>query len=204
VALTEAARELVRLGGVTAEMVEMSCVSLIKKDTAYAQRVLIQEDKLVDPVTYELNHFVNILMRDDLSDVQQKRCMQLHNLLIDIERVGDLAEDIAQLALERMKNDVPFSDEAVEELEHVWRCAYENYRLSLRAFQESSHEMGRQVCCQEHDFDQLYWETRQAHIERLAQGRCNPEADVIYTETLRCLERISDHADNLGVSVSRS
>jgi len=70
--LTEAARELAHLGDVTAEMVEMSCVSLIKKDTAYAQQVLVQEDKLVDPVTKELDHFVNILMREDLSDIQQK------------------------------------------------------------------------------------------------------------------------------------
>jgi phosphate:Na+ symporter len=204
VALTEAARELVRLGDVSADMVEKSCLSLIKQNTDYAQRVLEQEDKFVDPVTKELNHFVNVLMREDLSDLQQKRCIQLHNLLIDIERVGDLAEDIAQLALERMKNEVTFSDQAVEELEHVWMCAYDNYRLSLRAFQESSHELGLQVCRQESEFDQLYWETRQAHIERLEQGRCNPEADVIFTEVLRCLERISDHADNLGVSVSRS
>jgi hypothetical protein len=38
----------------------------------------------------------------------------------------------------------------------------------------------------------------------LEAGVCHPEADVIFTETLRNLERISDHADNLGVSVARS
>jgi len=43
--------------------------------------------------------------------------------------------------------------------------------------------------------------TRQSHIERLEAGLCQPEADVIFTETLRNLERVSDHADNLGVSV---
>ena len=50
----------------------------------------------------------------------------------------------------------------------------------------------------------LYWQTRQSHIRRLEEGVCQPEADVIFTETLRNLERISDHADNLGVSVARS
>jgi len=204
VALTEAARELVRLGNITAEMVETSCVALVEKDPECAQRVLAQEDKLVDPVTKELDHFVNVLMQDDLSHLQQKRCIQLHNLLMDVERVGDLAEDIAQFALERMKNEVPFTAQATGELERGWRCAYENYRLSVRAFQDGSQELGRQVCRQESEFDRLYWETRQSHIARLEAGRCHPEADVIFTETLRCLERISDHADNLGVSVSRS
>lgn len=41
----------------------------------------------------------------------------------------------------------------------------------------------------------------QKHIQRLETGLCNPKADVIYTETLRLLERISDHADNIGESV---
>jgi hypothetical protein len=33
---------------------------------------------------------------------------------------------------------------------------------------------------------------------------CQPEADVIFIESLRNLERISDHADNLGISVMRN
>jgi phosphate:Na+ symporter len=204
VALTEAARELTRLGEITAEMVKLSCLSLIKKDMTYAQKVLIQEDKLVDPVTKELNQFVDVLMREELTELQQKRCLQIHNLLIDIERVGDHAEDLAQLAVERMKNGVGFTNLALEELDCVWRSAHETYSMAVQAFNEGNYELGLEVCRRERDFDRLYWETRQAHIERQQQGICHPEADVIFTEALRCLERICDHADNLGVSVSRS
>jgi phosphate:Na+ symporter len=50
----------------------------------------------------------------------------------------------------------------------------------------------------------MYWHTRQLHIERIEKGVCHPKAEVIFTETLRNLERISDHADNLGVSVVRN
>jgi phosphate:Na+ symporter len=56
----------------------------------------------------------------------------------------------------------------------------------------------------ENESDHFYWKTRQGHIERLEAGVCQPEADVIFTETLRNLERISDHADNLGVSIARA
>lgn len=203
VALTEAARELVRLGEITAEMVENSCLSLIDKDMACAQRVIVQEDKVVDPVTKELVQFINNVRLRDLNQHQQKRSIQLHNLLIDIERVGDLAEDIANVAIERIENDVPFSEQAISELDRMWRLAHEIYKLSIRALKESNHELGLQVCRMEFDFDHLYWEARQSHIKRLEAGCCHPEADVIFTETLRCLERISDHADNLGVSVSR-
>jgi phosphate:Na+ symporter len=50
----------------------------------------------------------------------------------------------------------------------------------------------------------MYLEARQGHIQRLEEGVCQPEADVVFVEWLRNLERISDHADNLGVSVSRN
>jgi len=57
------------------------------------------------------------------------------------------------------------------------------------------------VCEIESEFDRMYLVARQNHIHRLETGSCNPKADVIYTETLRLLERISDHADNIGESV---
>jgi phosphate:Na+ symporter len=204
VALTEASRELFRLGEVTADMVEASCIALLDQDSASAHKVLVQEDKLVDPVSKELGAFVNRLMDEDLSLVQQKRCFQLKNLLTDIERVGDMAEDIAQYALERIENDVPFSAQANQELELLWTNAHRIYRMSLQAFKDTDRLLAQEVCHQESDFDRLYWHTRQMHIQRLEAGLCHPEADVIYTETLRNLERISDHADNLGVSVARS
>jgi phosphate:Na+ symporter len=204
VALTEAARELTRIGQATAQMIEHSRMALIEKNTDVVQQVLAQEDKFVDPVCKTLGNFVNVLMRQDLSLAQQKRCFQIKNLLTDIERVGDLAENLAQVALEKVENGVTFSPQAIEELEQLWKHAHRTYSLALQALQEGDREMARQVCRLESEFDQLYWQTRQKHIERLETGECHPEADVIYTETLRNLERVSDHADNLGVSVLRS
>ncbi len=204
VAINEAARELVRLGHVTAEMVENSCEALIDKNMALAQRVMVQEDQFVDPVYKEVIDFVNKLINADLSIIQQKRCFQLKNLLTDIERVADLAEDIAQSAVERIDNEVLFSTQAIDDLQILAGHVHQTYLLALQAFQDSDSELAHQVCQQESEFDQLYWKVRQEHIERLAAGVCQPEADVIFTETLRSLERISDHADNFGVSVVRN
>jgi phosphate:Na+ symporter len=204
VALSEAARELTRMGDITAQMVHDGCLALINLDTNIIKSVLVNEENLVDPISKELANFINELMREDLSQVQQKRCFQLKNLLTDIERVGDMAEDIAQYALERIENKVIFSDPAIEELDHLWNQAYKTYLLAIQAFSEGDADKARQVCRMESEFDKLYWQTRQGHIHRTEAGVCQPEADVIFTETLRNLERISDHADNLGVSVVRS
>ena len=64
--------------------------------------------------------------------------------------------------------------------------------------------MAEKVCEVESEFDTMYPEARRRHIVRLESGKCHPKADVIFTEALRLLERISDHADNIGVSVLRN
>ncbi len=204
VALREAARELTRLGEVAAHMFEVSCQALLTKNPEMANHVLEQEDKLVDPLYKTLVDFVNNLIQQDLSIAQQKRCFQLKNLLIDIERVGDMSEDIAQYAMERINNNVSFSQPAMEEFEQLWKHTFHTFSSAVKAFEDNDKLLASRVCEMESEFDKLYWQTRQRHIERLEAGICNPEANVIFTETLRVLERISDHADNLGVSVMRA
>jgi len=201
VAINEATRELLRLGEVTTEMITLSCQALIEKDMAKAERVLYLEDNIVDPVSRELERFINTLMRSALSNAQQSRSFQIKNLLVDIERVGDMAEDIAQFAQDRAITDIPFTDEAVAEFGQLWQDALSTYTLSIQAFRDKDQELAIEVCRIESEFDNTYLKARQNHIQRLETGYCKPKADVIYTETLRLLERISDHADNIGISV---
>jgi phosphate:Na+ symporter len=204
VAINEAARELKRMGEITAEMVSLSCQALLEMDLDKADRVLVMEDTQVDPITDELDGFVIQLMRSDLSENQQKRSFQIKNLLVDIERVGDMAEDIAEFAKERVEKDIPFTDEANEELNNFWHRCHANYTQALDAYRNKDRALAEKVCEVETEFDVLYWQARQRHIERLEAGKCKPGADVIFSETLRLLERISDHADNIGISVTRN
>jgi phosphate:Na+ symporter len=204
VALQEAFRELHRLGEVTAQMVEQSRRALLEGDMEAAQWVLSQEDGFVDPVCATLEGFVNTLLRSNLSASQQQRCFQIKNLITDVERVGDLTENLAQAALQRIEGEVVFSSEAMADLDQLCRHAHLTYTCALEALLARDPEMARQACRLEDDLDNLYLRARQGHIRRLGAGICQSEADVVYVESLRNLERIGDHADNLGVSVSRN
>jgi phosphate:Na+ symporter len=115
-----------------------------------------------------------------------------------------MSEDIAQYTMERIKNNVTFSPQAEKELDQLSKHTLCTFSSAVKAFQESDKTLAKHVCEMESEFDRLYLQTRQRHIERLEAGICNPEANVIFTEVLRTLERISDHADNLGISVMRA
>lgn len=204
VALSEAARELARIGTVTAEMLRDSCTALVRMDVDKVQPVLDREEQLVDPVCRELTRFINMLLTKDLTLAQQNRCFQIQTLVSDVERVGDMAENLAEYAQERIENRAAFSAQAVQDLDQLWPQAHSNYVLAVQCFTESDAAKAREVSRLESDFDKQYWRSRQAHIHRIEEGSCNPQAEVIFTETLRILERVSDHADNIAISVIRA
>ncbi|MBN1314583.1 MAG: Na/Pi cotransporter family protein [Anaerolineales bacterium] len=204
IALNEAMRELTRIGDLTATMLDNSRIALIDMDKDAIQKVLDQEREVVDPLCGTLERFVNRLMQENLSVRQQQRCFQLKNLLSDIERVGDLSENLAQVALEKFQDGVEFSPQAIGEIDHLFMHAHQTYTQALLALKSQDRTLADRVCSMEIEFDGLYWKARQGHIHRMNDGICAAEADVMYTETLRNLERISDHADNIGISVIRS
>jgi len=99
---------------------------------------------------------------------------------------------------------VNFSLQAIEDIDRLCQHAHRTYTCALDALRDRDRVMAKRACDLEGAFDEMYLEARQGHIQRLEEGVCQPEADVVFVEWLRNLERISDHADNLGVSVSRN
>lgn len=205
IALNEAAREMSRLGQHALQMVEDSCKALCNKDSVLAQHVIDEEDGFVDPVFKLSIDFINkLLLNDDLSSHQKKRCFQLKNLLMDIERIADMAEDIGTYALTRIENNITFTPDLLEDLDKISTHAQKTLRTALQAFETSNKTLALEACTIEKELDRSYWQIRHEHIKRWEAGSCTPEANVIFTEVLHLLERVSDHADNIGVSVMRS
>jgi phosphate:Na+ symporter len=204
VALQEAFRELHRLGEVTAQMLETSRRAMLEQDVDAMQWVLDQESGFVDPVSRALDGFINGLLQQNLSARQQRLCLQVKHLVTDIERIGDLTENLAEAAQKRVEHQVDFSLQAIEDIDRLCLHAHRTYMCALDALRDRDRVLAKQACDLESAFDRMYLEARQGHIQRLAEGTCQPEADVVYVEWLRNLERISDHADNLGISVSRN
>ncbi len=204
VALTEAMRELYRMGEITARMLERSRRALLEGDMESVAWVLQQEKDFVDPLRKLLEDFVNRLMQENLSIAQQRRCFQIKSLVIDIERVGDLTEDLVEAAQKKVDQQIEFSSYATTDFARLSEHVQHTYECALQAMRDRDHVRGQQACALEDEFDQLYMVARQGHIDRLRDEICTPEADVLFVEALRNLERISDHADNLGVSATRN
>lgn len=201
IAISEASKEVNRLGEIVNEMLKWGEKALTGDDDRAGRLVIEQEDEVVDELCNAIERFVDAVMDQGLSEKQLRKCIQLSHNVTDIERVADLVNNLAEACQEKLRKNIPFSPQAQEELGLLFQKVRQAYDLSIKSLKTEDRKLAQRVLKIEDGVDILQAKFRESHMQRLEEGVCSPEADVIYVESLRNLERISDHADNIAGSI---
>ncbi len=199
-ALRESEREVISIAEKTLKMLDLSKLALANGDINGAKEILRLEDE-VDEFCDETEKFIDKIREEDLSEVQKLWRIKLLNIITDVERVGDMTNNLAEFALKREKDKIPFSEKAKEELQKMFEKVEETYSTAIEAMKQKSELLAKRAVDLEDAVDVLERKFKKTHIKRIKDGICAAEADVMFTETLRNLERISDHADNIAYDV---
>ena len=200
VALLEAQKEMIATGDLTVKMINLSRKALLNRDMEAAQKVVRYEDK-VDDSCRATEKFIDKIREEELNNVDTLWRMKLLAILVDIERVGDLTSNIAEFAIDRLTDKITFSPVAVSDMEDMFRLVEETYATSIKALRTRNKDVAERAIELEDKVDLLERELREGHEKRTAAGVCMPQADSVFVETLRNLERVSDHADNIAADV---
>lgn len=142
-------------------------------------------------------------MKEELSQQQRRRCMHLIEMTNDVERVSDFTEDLVLLATNNHKQDNKLSKKEIGELDQFFKDVHKTYSTALVAVRDNSREIALVVSNMEEKMDRQYVKARKKYAKRVDVGKITPDADNFYVEILRNLERISDHAASLGISMMR-
>ena len=201
IALSQATKEVMRIGRLTAEMVDWSLDALLRSDATKIERILQREDDQIDALCRITEQYIDTLTRGPVTEEERQRCFELKHAITDMERVADMAVNLAQAGQERAQEQVKFSKQGESEVARFHDLVCQNWPLAVSALESGDKTAARRVRQVKGDIDILEKELRESHLRRLEAGVCSPQADILFIETLRNLERIGDHADNLGVSV---
>ncbi len=203
IALNEATRELFRVGSKTADMIDLSRQALLENNEEAKQRVVELEYEMINPLCATLESFLNELREGDISEVQKRRSTHVKELVSDIERVSDLTEDLVRIVESEGDLREVLDRRSLTKLNGLFEQTHRIYELALQAVRDNDADMAQLACRLEDEMDRMYWEERKKETKRLEAGKISPVADSIYMELLRNLERISDHADSIAISVTR-
>ncbi len=200
IALTQTLKELCRMGDLAARNMQLSLDAFFKRDEQKASHVMDIE-KTVDYLSDNITQYMIEFRGLDLSDHDLKTLGSLYHVVIDMERISDLAENVAEFSMTLMEKRSRLSLEAKTELLEMADRTMETLKVSLKTFEKRDKVSLAVVDALESEVDLMKKALLNNHIDRLQDKICDPQTGVIFTNMVATLERVADHATNIAFSI---
>lgn len=199
IALGAAIKETLHMGNTAGQSLHAAMDGLFNKDQKKIDEAMHTE-RITNELEREISSYLVKLSNSNLSSSGRETVDGLFNTINDIERVGDHAENLAELAQFKMDGNLHFSEEAIEELREISTITIEAYETALTAMVKLDENLVNEVLRKEKEVDRLEKHFRGNHISRLNAHQCIPSSGVIFLDMISNLERISDHAANIALA----
>lgn len=198
-ALSQILKEINRMGQISYENLNMAFESFFTQDEDKLNKV-IEVEKTVDFLCDSITKYLINLKGEELSNKDLVTVGNLHHVIIDLERISDRAEDIANYTMNAFDSRVKMSQEALGDLKSVSDRTLDILRDGLEILETFDTSRLSSLKAVKEEIEANIKEYTNGHIKRLQDGACNPREGVVFTNMLSALERISSHAVNIAYS----
>jgi len=197
--LQQLEHDLLEMASIAELMVGQSVEALATLDTQLAMSVILRDDEVDQRDLSIEERCVRLLALQQPMAGDLRIIGTAMKMITDIERIGDLAVDVAKIALkiEHEYGQVGFID-----LPRMANTARSMFRQALEAYVRKDLNLVREVCERDEEVDEQYRELRAQIFENM---RAYPEmvvSDAWLLLAIHHVERIADHAVNIAERVN--
>jgi phosphate transport system protein len=191
---------LIRMGALCEEAIAKAVKALLDEDPAIAKDVA-QTEKEINLMEREIEAFcLRLLLREQPVAGDLRQITAAQRMITDMERIGDQAEDIAELSLfmagSPVKSDIRIGDMALATVKML--------SDSVDSFVGNDLEKARGVIAYDDVVDDLFDKVKNELIELIAKDGGSGGACLDLLMIAKYLERIGDHATNIAEWVEYS
>ena len=199
-ALSEVASSLVVMAKAAHDNFELSMEQFNEYSPQRTDDINYWEDR-IDNFTDMADHYLIELSRHIDTDRDNHELSMLMQCLPNIERIGDYATNLDELAVKMHESKVTFSESASKELDILYDAVHEIIHLTITALEMEDDASARLIEPLEEVIDDMVIMLKDRHTTRLCQGICNINAGLIFMEILTNLERVADQCSNIAMLV---
>lgn len=201
IALSQTLKELNRMGDIVCGNFKRALDSFFNGNEQNVNKVF-EVEKTIDYLTHHISSYLIEFRGMELSEQDLKIMGSLHHVIIDMERVGDLAENISGFALTLIEKRSEMTSDAKAELITMSEKTLETLNVCLDVFEHRDKSRLSAVSALEQEVDNMKKFYINSHIDRLQGKVCDPQVGVVFTNMVTTLERVSDHATNIAFSIN--
>lgn len=190
--------KLLEMGSLVESAIQRSITAVTQKDRNAAEEVFRNEGR-VNAIEVEIDDFaINLLALHQPMAADLRLIVAALKINTDLERMGDLAVNIAQRALALMEGQVikPMID-----IPHIAGLVQSMVRKSLDAFVRRDADLARSVLASDDAVDSLRTACYHELISFMEQDPKHIPPAMALLSITRNLERIADHSTNIAEDV---
>ncbi len=176
--------------------------AFLDKDLTAKEKVLRENAELGRANRQVVSDLVKLSACSLVMD-EEKTVSTLHYVLNDIVRIGELADNVTKYTEHYVNDVLVFSGEFLEMLRDMYGKIKNLYVFSLATFLYKDFAKLDEVDELEDEIDRDKKHLVAKHIERLNEGKCQPQNSSVFINLVGNLERAADHITYIAHSIEQ-
>jgi len=198
-ALAELQQDILRMAGLVEQAIYDSVQALIKLDVAGAAQV-IMGDEMIDELYQEIeDKCVKLIATQQPIARDLRVAVTGIKILLSLERMADHAVDIARATM--CLSGQPLTVKPLAYIPQMARLTQQMVREGLDAYVNGDVEKAREMCALDDEVDFLFAKAFRELIAIMMENSSVVMQSTYLLYVSRYLERIADHATNIGEAV---
>ena len=200
IALGNTIKEIIRMGNKAKKSLQSSIDAFLNGDISKVEETF-KEEEVINELQKSIINYLLKLSKTSLDEEVRESVDLMFNTVNDIERIGDHADNIAELAQNAIESSIELSEEGKVETKEMYDKIMLGIEYTLKSLETKDKNLAKQVFDIEDEVDSMEKSFKANHRKRLNENKCSVDSGVIYLDLLTNLERISDHVLNIAQRV---
>lgn len=187
--------ELIEMGALIERAIDDASRALLEKDPALARQAIGQGARVDEKEKQIERRCLRLLLQQQPVAADLRMISTALKMITDMERIGDQAEDISEIALRLI------DDGCAGSLEHIPQMAWATVRMvtgAVDAFVARDLDRARAVVACDDIVDDLFNQVRDDIVRLIREDGANGEQAIDLIMVAKYFERIGDHATNIA------
>lgn len=204
IAIGQVKKEIVRMARYAKEELDLSIKAVFAEKHRERESLfekVKRREEVVNLLEREIASFLVRIDQQAITEEQAKTTAGCLHLIHDVERIGDLSENIVDLVILKEEENIKFSVSACNEISELSKYVLHCLDLTVEAFDKWDKKLAYSALEVEGKVDATEQQFRDNHIKRLGTAECNPKSGIVFLDVLSNLERAGDHAHNIAKKI---
>ena len=200
IAIDQARREILRMADRAMKNVMRGIEAVMNNDLKKLGKIRMVEEN-IDEFQYEITAYLSQLATREVSDTVSVEIPVLLHTINDLERIGDHAINLTEIAQKKIEQKLSFSDEAMAEAQKLKEEISDMFDDVILSLKDNNVQAAGIALNHEQQINKMQHDYRQKHVQRMTEGKCSAITGLVFIDLVDNVEKIGDHLTNIAQAV---